>query len=587
VISFNAKASADEAKKHEDFVTRMVAKGYTPSRCGCCASGTCACASRADGNRPRQSKEAAVDRPGAPPWGGAPKALGGGPHAQIIDRRWPARTSRSATASASCAATRSRSARRSSARSTAAASATSSAARTSTSPSATSASRCSATARAACARPCTRATRTSSAATASSAQGRWRRRQRQGPGRRLRRRRGRLRLRAEQGRVHAGLLRGPGAAAPGAHAARRGARVEEPARRLLQRRHAEQPARGALDARRHRPAHRLGAGSRRELREMEERWRELPAPAAAGGDAVAEARSRLCRPRSRAARAHRAHPVPRPDRPALPQPHPRAGAHQQGGDVLPDGRLGLDGRRPQGAEQALLHPAVPVPDAALREDRARLHPPPHAGAGGRRGELLPRPRDRRHGGQQRAGADGGDHPRALRPPSGTSTARRPATATTGTTTAAAAASCWPTSCCRCAATSPTCRWPRKSRTCGRSTPSCSTHRHFAMRKATEAARSTRCSATCSRRKGPKPHERRRTREPRAPAAEPAHALPRMTRRPLPLQPLPLPRARRTAARPQRLVLRAHRAVPPRHPPRPSASAWTPTRTSSRSSPPSR
>lgn len=29
VISFNAKASVDEAKKHEDFVTRMVAKGYT------------------------------------------------------------------------------------------------------------------------------------------------------------------------------------------------------------------------------------------------------------------------------------------------------------------------------------------------------------------------------------------------------------------------------------------------------------------------------------------------------------------------------------------------------------------------------
>jgi len=29
VISFNAKASADEVKKHEDFLTRMVAKGYT------------------------------------------------------------------------------------------------------------------------------------------------------------------------------------------------------------------------------------------------------------------------------------------------------------------------------------------------------------------------------------------------------------------------------------------------------------------------------------------------------------------------------------------------------------------------------
>ena len=29
VISFNAKASADELKKHENFVARMVAKGYT------------------------------------------------------------------------------------------------------------------------------------------------------------------------------------------------------------------------------------------------------------------------------------------------------------------------------------------------------------------------------------------------------------------------------------------------------------------------------------------------------------------------------------------------------------------------------
>jgi serine protein kinase len=32
VISFNAKASADEARKHEDFVTRMVEKGYTPKQ---------------------------------------------------------------------------------------------------------------------------------------------------------------------------------------------------------------------------------------------------------------------------------------------------------------------------------------------------------------------------------------------------------------------------------------------------------------------------------------------------------------------------------------------------------------------------
>ena len=29
VISFNAKASSEEQKKHQDFVQRMVAKGYT------------------------------------------------------------------------------------------------------------------------------------------------------------------------------------------------------------------------------------------------------------------------------------------------------------------------------------------------------------------------------------------------------------------------------------------------------------------------------------------------------------------------------------------------------------------------------
>ena len=29
MISFNAKASAEDKKKHESFVTRMVTKGYT------------------------------------------------------------------------------------------------------------------------------------------------------------------------------------------------------------------------------------------------------------------------------------------------------------------------------------------------------------------------------------------------------------------------------------------------------------------------------------------------------------------------------------------------------------------------------
>ena len=32
VISFNAKGSAEEQRKHEVFVNRMVTKGYTPKQ---------------------------------------------------------------------------------------------------------------------------------------------------------------------------------------------------------------------------------------------------------------------------------------------------------------------------------------------------------------------------------------------------------------------------------------------------------------------------------------------------------------------------------------------------------------------------
>jgi len=32
VISFTPKASADEQKKHQDFVNRMIAKGYTENQ---------------------------------------------------------------------------------------------------------------------------------------------------------------------------------------------------------------------------------------------------------------------------------------------------------------------------------------------------------------------------------------------------------------------------------------------------------------------------------------------------------------------------------------------------------------------------
>ena len=69
------------------------------------------------------------------------------------------------------------------------------------------------------------------------------------------------------------------------------------------------------------------------------------------------------------------------------EPQPRA--ERQCGDVLPDGRVRLDGRAREGSGQALLRAAAPVPQAALRPHRHRLHPPHPRGAGGRRGHLLP------------------------------------------------------------------------------------------------------------------------------------------------------------------------------------------------------
>ncbi len=76
-----------------------------------------------------------------------------------------------------------------------------------------------------------------------------------------------------------------------------------------------------------------------------------------------------------------------------------------GGDVLPDGRLRLDDRAHEGPGQALLHAALPVPDAPLRARRRGVHPPHPPGAGGGRGHVLPLPRDRRHRGVHRAGGD--------------------------------------------------------------------------------------------------------------------------------------------------------------------------------------
>ena len=129
----------------------------------------------------------------------------------------------------------------------------------------------------------------------------------------------------------------------------------------------------------------------------------------------------------------------------------------------------------------------------------------------------------------------------------------------------------PTSCCRWCATSPTCRWPRKSRTCGRNTPSCARPtRNFAMRKVADAAQIYPVFRDLFKKEG----ERRMS---DASEASLKHsAADERTGRPS-----------ACPAR-SRLDLRADRdATTSAIRARRSASGSTPTRTSSRSSPPSR
>ena len=76
-------------------------------------------------------------------------------------------------------------------------------------------------------------------------------------------------------------------------------------------------------------------------------------------------------------------PYRRPGRHPLQPLRAPAAAERQRGDVLPDGRLRLDGRAREGPGQALLRAAAPVPEAALRPHRDRLHPPHPRGPGSR------------------------------------------------------------------------------------------------------------------------------------------------------------------------------------------------------------
>ena len=92
-----------------------------------------------------------------------------------------------------------------------------------------------------------------------------------------------------------------------------------------------------------------------------------------------------------------------------------AEAGRAGGDVLPDGRVRLDDRAHEGPGQAVLHAALPVPEAPLPARRRRVHPPHAPGAGSGRGDILPPPRTGGTVVSTRARGDARDRQRALPP----------------------------------------------------------------------------------------------------------------------------------------------------------------------------
>ena len=236
-------------------------------------------------------------------------------------------------------------------------------------------------------------------------------------------------------------------------------------------------------------ASRIGADARRELRELEEEL--APCWRAGGGRRRRRPRSRRCeaRDRARCARASTRMPFIDPfdlryrNRVRVPVPTSKAVMF-----CLMDVSGSMDEARKDLAKRFFILLYLFL-TRNYEQDRRGLHPPPHQAQEVDEQEFFHSTRDRRHRGLQRAGADGRDHPRALRrAASGTSTARRPATATTGTTTRPLPRAAGRASCCRCAATSPMWRSPSEEQNLWEEYAQLrGAHPHFAMRKIDEAA----------------------------------------------------------------------------------------------------
>ncbi len=177
--------------------------------------------------------------------------------------------------------------------------------------------------------------------------------------------------------------------------------------RLYRHRQPVQPQHPAHDAEQHGAADRAEAAETGRDRSLRRRTRRSPRARRRGRDRAARTRTRTYRA------PQQDHPLYRPDRCALPPLRAGAAAEHRSGHVLPDGRVGLDDRGDEGPRQAVLHAAARVSGAALPACRRRLHPPYQHGRGGRRGDVLLQPRDRRHGRLDRARKDAGDCPRPL------------------------------------------------------------------------------------------------------------------------------------------------------------------------------